>query len=250
MKKFKDKQIIRVGKGSNFSSKFAALKHDLQRLLKKYPNVEYFDVSIRPADNNDDDLRQTRFATGKLAKKEEKSVETQTVETNDGNWFYTQAHGGSIDKAREAAEADAKKRLLKYYPNATNITVSSYLCDGWDDIGWYASATGHIPKNPVNTEDKTPKEEPTEVVKEGAKKVSVSKANFFSYGYINSPYATPHDASHAARLDARNRLIAKYPSVRNIKIRSNGSLFTPSDGSIFTSPGGYYQAWAEGEIDY
>ena len=50
MKKFKDKQNIRVGKDTNFSSKFTTLKDDLQRLLKKYPNVEYFDVSILKGD--------------------------------------------------------------------------------------------------------------------------------------------------------------------------------------------------------
>ena len=130
--------------------------------------------------------------------------------------------------SKQAAERDARRSLLKIYPTATNIKVRTKFCTNSlqeglvESKGWYcAEAIAD-----VSIKDK--------------KIVSVSKANFFCYGGVNSLYPTARHARDAARLDARNRLVEAYPGVRNVKVINEHGLFT--------SPGGYYQAWAVGEI--
>ena len=149
--------------------------------------------------------------------------------TTDYARFYKDRSKEEIKEiTKQAAERDARRSLLKIYPTATNIKVRTEFCTNSlyeglvESKGWYcAEAIAD-----VSIKDK--------------KIVSVSKANFFCYGGVNSLYPTARHARNAARLDARNRLVEAYPGVRNVKVINEHGLFT--------SPGGYYQAWAVGEI--
>lgn len=149
--------------------------------------------------------------------------------TADYARFYKDRSKEDIKEiTKQAAERDARRSLLKIYPTATNIKVRTEFCTNRlyeglvESKGWYcAEAIAD-----VSIKDK--------------KIVSVSKANFFCYGGVNSIYPTARHARDAARLDARNRLVEAYPGVRNVKVINVHGLFT--------SPGGYYQAWAVGEI--
>ena len=241
-----------------------------------HPNVPVEDIivfSIGKSDGKDRALAGKKVVQMDNNLKEEKDVpvETQTVEAIDGSWLFGEARKAkeaaeaeyktpkeeptkavkvdadkmhfTADYARfykdrskeeikeitkQAAERDARRSLLKIYPTATNIKVRTEFCTNSlyeglvESKGWYcAEAIAD-----VSIKDK--------------KIVSVSKANFFCYGGVNSLYPTARHARDAARLDARNRLVEAYPGVRNVKVINEHGLFT--------SPGGYYQAWAVGEI--
>ena len=287
-----------------------------------HPNVPVEDInvfSIGKSEGKERALAGKKVVQPVHDLKEEKDVpvETQTDGAIDDSWLFGEARDNFFEKAIEEAKPDAKKKL-----EAIINIISSYIHDDYNSVDKYVSDVERVLYGPANTEDKTPKEEPTKAVKVDADKmhftadyarfykdrskeeikeitkqaaerdarrsllkiyptatnikvrtkfctnslqeglveskgwycaeaiadvsikdkkiVSVSKANFFCYGGVNSLYPTARHARDAARLDARNRLVEAYPGVRNVKVINEHGLFT--------SPGGYYQAWAVGEI--
>ena len=287
-----------------------------------HPNVPVEDInvfSIGKSEGKERALAGKKVVQPVHDLKEEKDVpvETQTDGAIDDSWLFGEARDNFFEKAIEEAKPDAKKKL-----DAIINIISSYIHDDYNSVDKYVSDVERVLYGPANTEDNTPKEEPTKAVKVDADKmhftadyarfykdrskeeikeitkqaaerdarrsllkiyptatnikvrtkfctnslyeglveskgwycaeaiadvsikdkkiVSVSKANFFCYGGVNSLYPTARHARDAARLDARNRLVAAYPGVRNVKVINEHGLFT--------SPGGYYQAWAVGEI--
>ena len=293
-----------------------------QAYMALRPNVPAEDInvfSIGKSDGKERALAGKKVVQPVHDLKEEKDVpvETRTDGAIDDSWLFGEARDNFFEKAIEEAKPDAKKKL-----DAIINIISSYIHDDYNSVDKYVSDVERVLYGPANTEDNTPKEEPTKAVKVDADKmhftadyarfykdrskeeikeitkqaaerdarrsllkiyptatnikvrtkfctnslyeglveskgwycaeaiadvsikdkkiVSVSKANFFCYGGVNSLYPTARHARDAARLDARNRLVEAYPGVRNVKVINEHGLFT--------SPGGYYQAWAVGEI--
>lgn len=64
----------------------------------------------------------------------------------------------------ESAETELASRILKIEKSLKHANTfdefKSFCLEGYYDIGKYANAAGCTPKEPVNTENKTPKEEP------------------------------------------------------------------------------------------
>ena len=75
----------------------------------------------------------------------------------------------------ESAETELASRILKIekalkYASSFD-ELKTFCLEDCDDIGKHANAAGCTPKEPVNTENKTPKEEPTEEVEADADKM-------------------------------------------------------------------------------
>ena len=82
---------------------------------------------------------------------------------------------GNFCEIAESAETELASRILKIekaLKNASDFSeFKSFCLEDCDDIGNHANAAGCTPKEPVNTENKTPKEEHTKVVKVDADKI-------------------------------------------------------------------------------
>ena len=75
----------------------------------------------------------------------------------------------------ESAETESISRILKIEKSLKHANTfdefKAFCLEDCDDIGKHANTAGCTPKEPVNTENKTPKEEPT-------KKVDADKIHF------------------------------------------------------------------------
>lgn len=140
------------------------------------------------------------------------SSEVRTVSVGTGSWFYDSNYGSSI-AAKNAAEADARSRLLQQYPKATNIVVSSgnYYYDYGNGIsdryGWCASATGTIPAKSAE-KDKTEK--------------------------VTTGYGVVTDCVKRAKETAKKKLKKNYPGVKNITTKCER---TPEGGFVAKADG-------------
>ena len=86
---------------------------------------------------------------------------------------------GNFCELAESAYTELESRILKIEKALKHANTfdefKSFCLEGCYDIGKNANAAGCTPKEPVNTENKTPKEEPT-------KKVDADKMHFTADG--------------------------------------------------------------------
>ena len=82
---------------------------------------------------------------------------------------------GNFCELAESAYLELDSRILKIEKSLKYAKsfdeLKTFCLEGCYDIGKYANAAGCTPKEPVNTENKTPKEKPTKVVKVDADKM-------------------------------------------------------------------------------
>ena len=148
--------------------------------------------------------------------KDTSSEERSVSVGNGGNFYYgieAQSQGrtpryNSSAEARAAAEADARQRLLRQYPNATSVAVSSddYFIGGPGGY-WCASATGIIPAKPAE--------------KDNTEKVTTG------YGVVT-------DCVKRAKETAKKKLKKNYPGVKNITTKCER---TPEGGFVAKADG-------------
>ena len=214
--------------GSSIAAKNAAEADAYSRLLQQYPNATNIAVSsgnyfVDHGNGYGDSYGWCASATGtipaKAAEKDTSSEERCVSVGNGGKFYYgsyAQSNGytpwyNSSDAAKNAAEADARQRLLRQYPNATSVAVSSddYF-DGFNSGSyghWCASATGTIPAKAAE--------------KDNTEKVTTG------YGVVT-------DCVKRAKETAKKKLKKNYPGVKNITTKCER---TPEGGFVAKADG-------------
>lgn len=210
-----------------------------------HPNVRADDInvfSIGKSEGKERALAGKKVVQPGNELKEEKDVpvETQTDGAIDDSWLFGEARDNFFEKAIEEAKPDAKKKL-----DAIINIISSYIHDDYNSVDKYVSDVERILYGPANTEDNTPKEEPTKVVREGADKIHFT-ADYARFYKDKSKEEIKEITKLAAERDARRSLLKLYPTATDIKVRAAFHTSSLYEGLVENN--GWYRAEAIGYV--